>query len=279
MEWVDHIYIVEISGGRLVGQVYRMLERQVPDGKGLKLGIARLSAPLVLMVELRETHRHLSAARPGGGHHHQGSRGLYIVVLAAAVVTDNEGDIVGISLNGVVEVDPQPQILQPLLEDVGGTLSGILGHHNAAHIEPLGAKRVDQAEHVHIVSNPKVSPHLIFLNVRSADDHHNLRLLPQLAEHSYLTVRLKAGQHSRGVEVVKELSPELQVELVAELSYPLHNVMRLHLQILVVVKSNLVHIPHPLSQHHKNQFSIAYFASRSKSARGKIPLDASVLQV
>ena len=34
MEGVDHVHIVQIGGGRLIGQVHGVAERQVPDGEG-----------------------------------------------------------------------------------------------------------------------------------------------------------------------------------------------------------------------------------------------------
>ena len=65
MERVDHVDIVQIGGGGLVGQVDGMLEGQIPDGEGLKLGVARLDTALVLMVELGQADRHLAAAGAG----------------------------------------------------------------------------------------------------------------------------------------------------------------------------------------------------------------------
>ena len=43
MEGVDHVHVVQIGGGRLVGEVDRVVQGQVPDGEGLKLGIAGLT--------------------------------------------------------------------------------------------------------------------------------------------------------------------------------------------------------------------------------------------
>ena len=52
MEGVYHVHVVQVGGGSLIGQVYRMLERQVPHREGLKLGIACADATLVLVIEL-----------------------------------------------------------------------------------------------------------------------------------------------------------------------------------------------------------------------------------
>src|SRR5699024_1277910 len=127
VEGVDHVHIPQVGGGGLVGQVHRVLEGQVPDGEGLKLGVARLHAPLVLVVQLGQAHRHLAAAGAGGGDHHQRPLGLDIVVFAVALVADDEGGVVGVTGNGVVEVGLDAQVFHPALEGVGGGLAGILG--------------------------------------------------------------------------------------------------------------------------------------------------------
>ena len=57
VEGVDHVDVVEVGGGGLVGEVDGVLEREVPDGEGLELCVSGLDAALVLVVELREAGR------------------------------------------------------------------------------------------------------------------------------------------------------------------------------------------------------------------------------
>ena len=52
MEGVYHVDVVKVGGGGLVGEVYRVLERHIPDGEGLKLCIACVHPTAVLMVKL-----------------------------------------------------------------------------------------------------------------------------------------------------------------------------------------------------------------------------------
>ena len=52
MEGVDHVYIVQIRRGGLIGKIHRMIQRDIPDGEGFELGVARLDAPLVFVVYL-----------------------------------------------------------------------------------------------------------------------------------------------------------------------------------------------------------------------------------
>ena len=47
----------------------------------------------------------------------------------------------------------------------------------------------------------------------------------------------EAGQHAGGVVVIEQLAAEFQIQLVVELRDPLPDVLRLHLQVFVVVKS------------------------------------------
>ena len=64
--------------------------------------------------------------------------------------------------------------------------------------------------------------------------------------------------------VVKELAAGLQVELVPELGNSLHNVEGLHLQIPVVVKSNLVHVL-SLPSHAASQINLGSVYKRRQS--------------
>ena len=114
MEGVDHVHIVQVRRGGLIGQVHRMLQGQVPDGEGLKLGVAGGDAPLVVVVQLAETGGHFAAAGAGGRHHHQGTAGLDIVVFAQALVADDVGHIGRVAGDGIVAVAPDAQGRQAL---------------------------------------------------------------------------------------------------------------------------------------------------------------------
>ena len=52
------------------------------------------------------------------------------------------------------------------------------------------------------------------VGVDGDDDFH---IVHQTFQHAELGVRLKAGQHARGVVVVEELASEFQIEFAAEL--------------------------------------------------------------
>ena len=86
MERVDHVHVVEIGCSGLVCHIDGMFQRQAPHGEGLKLGVARVDAAFLLVVELAEAHGHLAAARTGCRDDDQGPRGLHVVVLSKSIV-------------------------------------------------------------------------------------------------------------------------------------------------------------------------------------------------
>ena len=45
VEGIDQVEVADVGRGRLVGDVDRVLEGQVPDGEGLELGVARRPGP------------------------------------------------------------------------------------------------------------------------------------------------------------------------------------------------------------------------------------------
>ena len=60
MKRIDDVVVVQIGRGRLIGDVHRMGQRQIPNGEGLVLGVAGGDATLVLMIELGEAGGHLA---------------------------------------------------------------------------------------------------------------------------------------------------------------------------------------------------------------------------
>ena len=63
---VDEVDVLQVGGGRLVGDVDRVVQGQVPDGEGLELGVAGADAAPVVVVELGEAGGQLAAARGRG---------------------------------------------------------------------------------------------------------------------------------------------------------------------------------------------------------------------
>ena len=247
MERIDHVHVVQVRGRGLVGEVDRVLERQVPDREGLKLRIARLHAALVLVIQLAQAGGHLAAARAGRGHDDQRAGGFDVVVAAIALVADDEADVRGIVRDGIMAVYLQAQRRHPVFERDGGRLIGELRQHDGAHIQPEAAEDVDQAHDVGVVGDAQVAAALVLLDVAGADGDDDLRLILELKEHLDLVVRFKAGQHTRSVVVVKELAAEFQIQLAAKLPDALPDALGLQADVLVAVKADSLHMPSPLS--------------------------------
>ena len=186
----------------LIGQIDRMLQRQIPDGEGLILGVAGLDAPAVLLVELAQA----------GGHFAGAGTGAVMTTMAGwsqynrscrSLVGDDQRNIGGVVVNGVVAVDPDAHGLQLVLEYLGVVLAPEPGHHHAAHVEAELPEGVDEPHDVHVVGDAQVAPALALLDVVGGDGHHQLGLVPELQEHPHLAVGLEARQHPGGVIVVK----------------------------------------------------------------------------
>ena len=241
VERVDHIHVVEIGGRRLIGEVHGVLERQIPDGEGLELGIAGCNAVLMLMVELAEAGRHLAAAGTRRGDDHKGVRRFDIIVFAEAFVTDDMGNVGGVACDGIVAVVFDAELFQTLDKRVGGSLSGILRDHDAADKEPKRLEGVHQTQAVVIISDAEVAADLVFLYVIGIDCNDDLHIVLELLKHADLAVGLKAGQHAGGMKIIEQLTAELKVQFAAELGDALADMLGLHCQILVIIKSNFCH--------------------------------------
>ncbi len=111
-----------------------------------------------------------------------------------------------------------------LTERVGALLPIIVGHHHGSNHESTIHKLAAQAEHIFIIGDSQVAAHLILFDVFGADDDDDFRLILQLGKHPQLAVRLKAGEHSAGVIVVKELAAKLQIEFITKLRNALADV-------------------------------------------------------
>ena len=236
MERVDHVHIGQVGRGRLVGDVDRMLERNVPDGKRLKLGIAGLDAALVLLIELAQAHRHLAAAGSGGRHHHQRPLRLDIVVLAEALVAVDQRHIGRITLNSIVEKRPDAEALQAVAERPGTLLPVEMGDDHRSDEQSAADELVAQPQYVHVVRNAQVTADLVLLNVHGTDDDDDFRIVAELHEHLEFAVWLKAGQHPGCMVVVEQFAAELQVQFVSETPDALPDMFRLNFQIFLVVK-------------------------------------------
>ena len=102
--WIDDVVVAQICRSCLVGNVYGVLERKVPNGERLKLCITCADSTGVLVVELREADSKLARARTRCCYNYQRMRSLYVLVFTVALRRDDQVNIGGVALNGVVTV-------------------------------------------------------------------------------------------------------------------------------------------------------------------------------
>ena len=241
MEGVDHVHVVEVGGRGLIGEVHRVLERQVPDGERLKLRVPGLDAALVLVVELREAGRHLAAARAGRRDDDERARRLDVVAAAVALVADDQLEVGGIIRDAVQAVDLEAEGRHALFENLGGGLVRVLRQRDAADVQAEAAENVDQADHVGVVGDAEVAAALVLFDVVRVDRDHDLGLVLELEQHLDLVVRLKARQHAGSVVIVEELAAEFEIQLAAELVDALADALRLQPDVLLTVKTDFSH--------------------------------------
>ena len=80
-----------------------------------------------------------------------------------------------------------------------------------------------------------------FFNIFGADAENYLNMLSQCAEHTNFCVRLKSGQNTRCVKIVKKLSAELQIELSVKAGNPFQNILALFINIKLIIKAVSYH--------------------------------------
>ena len=249
MEGIDHIHVVEVGSRGFIGDVDRVLERQVPDGEGLKLRVTGFHAVLVLVIELRQADCHLAGAGAGSGDDHQFSGRLDIIVPSVAVVADDQIDVGGVVGDRVVVINADAVFGQALFKFQRSRLIGKARQHHGIDIETAAAEYVDQAQYVQIVGDAQIAANLVLFNIIGVDDNDDLRLILELHEHLQLGIGLEARQNARCVIVVKEFAAELQIELAAEFGDTVADMLRLHFKIFFVVKTYFHDSP-PLMQMH-----------------------------
>ena len=238
---VDHVHVVQVGGGGLVGEVHRVLQRQVPDGEGFKLGVAGSNAAVIVVVKLAQAGGHFPAAGTRRGHDHQRARGFDIVVAAVAVFAHDIFHVGGIARDWIMAITANAQRRQLSAEAIRARLAGVLRDDHAADVQTRAVERVRQAQHIVVVGDAQVSAALVLFNVVRVDDDDDFHLTAKGAQHAHLAVRREAGKHARGVIVVKQLSAELEIQLPAELGNAPADAFGLKLDILVVVKTDAGH--------------------------------------
>ena len=131
--------------------------------------------------------------------------------------------------------------MQSLSELLSQRLVRILGDRDRADIQADLGKSIDQAEHFLVVCDAEVTSSFILLDRIRIDRDNDLDFILQLHEHLDFAVRLKARKNTGGVVIVEEFSAEFQIQLTAEFSDTVTDLLRLHLHVLFIAKAYFKH--------------------------------------
>lgn len=142
-----------------------------------------------------------------------------------------------VSGDRVVQAAGDAELLEAVAVGVGGGLIGVLGEHYGADEEAAGTEHVDESQYVFVIRDAEIAAGLAFFDMVGVDGDDDFHIVHQTFQHAELGVRLKAGQHARGVVVVEELASEFQIEFAAELRDALSDVGGLQLDVFFVVES------------------------------------------
>ena len=116
MKGVYHIEVPNISRSGLIGDIYRMFEREIPYGEGFELGISRLQTHFVIMIKLGKTGSQLATGRSRCGDDNQLVFSLNILIGAIALIADYGIYIRRITLGEAVGISPDSLPLQLIPE-------------------------------------------------------------------------------------------------------------------------------------------------------------------
>lgn len=143
----------------------------------------------------------------------------------------------------------------------------VLGDDHAVHRNAHLGDVVDEAQHLHVIADAKVCPHLCLFDVVRRDGEDDFGLLAHFVQKVYFSICIVARQHPCGVIIVKKLAAELKVQLAAPLRNALCDVLCLLLDEQRVIE--------PLSYHNvpaPTGVSCVLHAQRGPPRCGATPL-------
>jgi hypothetical protein len=140
-----------------------------------------------------------------------------------------------------VQLGGNTERVQAVAEHIGSRLAGVLGDNHSRDGKAVAAEQVNQAQHILVIGNAKVTTSLVFLDVVRVDRDDNLDIVGDALEHAELAVRLKTRQYTTRMIVIEQLAAKLQIELAAKLRDALFNMSGLQLDIFRVVET-LAHV-------------------------------------
>ena len=231
MEVVDHVDVFYVRGGRLVSDVHRVFQRQIPHGESFELGVARLNSPLIFVIKLAQTGCKLSAVRPRRVDDDERPRRFYVSVFAVALVADYGVNVGRIAFGERVSVHFYAAVFKFCLVNNRLRLFLEFGDDDAVHHDAHVAHNVDKTHDFGAVGYAVVGADFVAFDVVGGNGENDFRFVLELLKKFYLRVAVEAGKHPRRVQVVKQLATEFEVKLAARHIYAFQNVLVLLLHV------------------------------------------------
>ena len=101
---VDHVHVVKVGGRRLVGEIYHVVKRQIPDRECFVFRVTDLMSAFVFLIKLGKAGRHFSRTRTGRGYYHEIFRRFDKVVLSVTIFADDERNVVRVALYRIMPI-------------------------------------------------------------------------------------------------------------------------------------------------------------------------------
>ena len=220
---IDHVHIVQVCGCRLISQVHRMRQRQIPDWESLVFRITSTNSAFMFVVELGQTGRHLSASRSRCCYNNQRLGCLNIFIMAISILAHDQRNIVRIPWDQVMTIYFHAHLFQTVLEHLCAVLSCIMRNADTSHVQILRLKDALQTQQIRIISDTQISTNFIFLNIFCADHNNDLHLICKLHQHTKFTIRLKSRQYAGCMIIIIKLAAKLQIQFIVKLLNPFPN--------------------------------------------------------
>jgi len=236
---INHIEILDIGRGGFVGYIYRVIDRQVPYGKGLKFSVSRVNPPLVFMIDLREARGHFSAARARPGDDYQRFFSLNKIIGPVSFITDNQIDLCRIAFCKLMSKDLYISALQFVLEELCGWLAVVSCNDNPQDVDPPSSKVIYEFEGLCIIGDAEICSNLFSFNIPRVYAKEYISLILQFLEEPHLDIRIIPGQYPCGMKVKQELSAEFEVEFIIEFCGTFKYLRCLFLYILLIIKCRI----------------------------------------
>ena len=208
---VNLVVVADIGRGGLVGDVHRMVDRQVPDRERLELGIAGLATLAELVIDLGKTGGELSASRARSRDDDNLGIGRDVGVGAVALVADDHVNIVRVAHYGTVEVDLDSAPCEHVGEVVGASLSVVPGDYDLVGLDAPGCEVIDHLEDVRVVRDSEIRSHLAVLDVSGMDADDDVQILLEGLEDLHLVIGVEPRKNPGCMVVEKKLSAAFDV--------------------------------------------------------------------